>query len=89
MGNPTQSLPYWDVTDWFKSPLNTYCSLRLDFIGYKFSELLFHTETTGAWFLLVLESLTDDLSVLLDSSTIQFGIPQKMGVLEQMATLIF
>ena len=43
MGNPPQILPYWDVTDWFKSPLNIYCSLRLEFIGYKFSKLLFHT----------------------------------------------
>ena len=43
MGYPPQSLPYLDVTGWFKSPLNTYFSLRLEFIGYKFSKLLFHT----------------------------------------------
>ena len=34
-GNPHQILPYWDVKYWFKSPLNIYCSLRLEFIGYK------------------------------------------------------
>ena len=67
----------------------TYCSLRLEFIGYNFSKLLFHTYTTGTWFLLVLDSLTDYLSVLLESSSIQLGLPQKIGVLEQMATLIF
>ena len=35
MGNPPQSILYWYVTDWFKSPLDIYCSLRLGFIGYK------------------------------------------------------
>ena len=43
MRNPPQILPYWDVTDWCKSPLNIYCSLRLEFIGYKFSKRMFHT----------------------------------------------
>ena len=57
-------------------------------MGYNFSKLLFHTYTTYTWFLLVLDSLTDDLSFLLKSYSIQLGLPQKIGVLEQMVTLI-
>ena len=59
---------------------NTGFRLRGKYIG---------TYKTGTWFLLVLDSLTDDLSVLLESSSIQLGLPQKIGVIEQMATLIF
>ena len=89
MVNPTKILLHRDVTDWFKSPLNIYCSLRMELIVYKFSKLLFHTETTRIWFLLMLDSLTDGLLVLLEQSSIQLGLPQNIGVLEQMVTLIF
>ena len=43
ISNPPQILPYCDVTDWFKYHLSIYYSLRLEFIGYKFSKLFFHT----------------------------------------------
>ena len=43
---------------------------------------------TGTWFLFLLDSLTDGLSVLLYPSTTQLGLPHKIGVLAQILNLL-
>ena len=88
MGNPPQSLPCQDITDWFYVSSEHILFIKTGIYWLQVLKLLFHTKTTGAWFLLVIDSMTDGISFVLESSCIRLGLPQKIGVLEHMLNLI-